>query len=535
MTVRQAIDKLGTDAIKSIVAEMMSLNSIGTFEGVDVSSMSREQLRLVITSKLFLKEKYSAEGLFEKLKARLVAGGHLQDREIYDNARSPTASTTSLFMVAAIAASEGRAVATIDFPSAFLNSEMPTDGPQVLMKLNKFETMVLCSIDKKYNKFVRDDGTCVVRLRRALYGCVESARLWYEKLTADLERLGFVKNKLDECVMNRIDADGKQQTLIIHVDDVMITACSEAAIDGIIAEIQGRYPSLVIKRGRRLTYLGMIFDFQETGKVKVTMDHFVAEFLDDFAAKITGVAQSPASDDLFKVNESSTVLHGTEKAFFHSATAKLLYLGKRVRPDILTAVSFLCKRVTAPTEQDSQKLKRLIRYLRGSRDKGICFEGSKQIQVYAYVDSSYGVHTDLKSHTGVVIGIGKGPVYAKSSGQKLNTKSSTEAELVGLSDSTPQVIWARAFLEEQGYAVGAAKVYQDNMSTIALVKNGKSNSNRTRHIAVRFFFVADRVKSKEINIEYMPTGEMLADILTKPLQGALFKKLRNQLLNWPDE
>ena len=75
-------------------------------------------------------------------------------------------------------------------------------------------------------------------------------------------------------------------------------------------------------------------------------------------------------------------------------------------------------------------------------------------------------------------------------------------------------------------------MYQDNMSTIALVKNGKSNCDRTRHIAIRFFIVADRVASKEIKIECIPTGEMLADILTKPLQGALFKKLRDKLLNW---
>ena len=80
--------------------------------------------------------------------------------------------------------------------------------------------------------------------------------------------------------------------------------------------------------------------------------------------------------------------------------------------------------------------------------------------------------------------------------------------------------------------MGPATVYHDNMSTIALVKNGKSNSDRTRHIAIRFLFVADRVASKEIKIEYVPTGEMLADILTKPPQGALFKKLRDKLLNW---
>ena len=95
-------------------------------------------------------------------------------------------------------------------------------------------------------------------------------------------------------------------------------------------------------------------------------------------------------------------------------------------------------------------------------------------------------------------------------------------------------MWTRNFLLEQGYNLGPATIYQDNMSTIALIKNGRSNSERTRHIAIRFFFLADRVNSNEISIEYMPTGEMLADILTKPLQGELFRKLRDRLLNWYD-
>lgn len=83
-----------------------------------------------------------------------------------------------------------------------------------------------------------------------------------------------------------------------------------------------------------------------------------------------------------------------------------------------------------------------------------------------------------------MIGIGRGPVYAKSTGQKLNTKSSTEAELVALSDPISQVIWTRYFLEEQGFVMGPPVIYQDNMSTIKLVINGKSNSDRTKYITI---------------------------------------------------
>ena len=163
---------------------------------------------------------------------------------------------------------------------------------------------------------------------------------------------------------------------------------------------------------------------------------------------------------------------------------------------------------------------------------GIALEPLKHVSLYAFIDASYGVHFDMRSQSGCVIGIGLGPIYAKSSAQKLNTKSSTESELVALSDNTSQVIWCRNFLIAQGYEMAPAKIYQDNMSTISMVANGKSNSVRTRHIAIRFFFVADRVKNREIEIEYMNTGNMLADILTKPLQGELFLRLRKMLLNW---
>ena len=435
-------------------------------------------------------------------------------------------------MVAAIAATEGRAVATIDFPGAFLHSEIPDDDKPVLMRLNKFETKVLIAIDPSFKQYVLKNGTCVVKLKRALYGCVESARLWYEKLSGDLESVGFTKNKHDMCVFNRIEENGKQSMLVIHVDDVLVTACSEAVIDKIIDDICRMYKSLSVHRGRVLDYLGMTFDYSTIGKCKVTMKQYVSDLL-EFCKDIEGTAKTPASDSLFQVEDNGEILSSAEKKFFHSVTAKILYLAKRVRPDLLTAISFLTKRITAPYISDLRKFERLVRYIRGTQELGIVLEGSKQISVLGYVDASYGVHSDYKSHTGTIIGIGKGSIYAKSSGQKLNTKSSTEAELVGLSDSTAQIIWVRNFLIDQGYNMEPATIYQDNQSTIKLVKNGKSTSDRTRHIAIRFFFIADKVASKEIKVEYMATGDMIADILTKPLQGQLFLKLREKLLNWP--
>ena len=164
---------------------------------------------------------------------------------------------------------------------------------------------------------------------------------------------------------------------------------------------------------------------------------------------------------------------------------------------------------------------------------GITFEVSEPIRVIAYIDASFAIHPDMKSHTGCVITLGKGAIYAKSGTQRLMSKSSTEAELVALSDASNQVLWTRNFLERQGHPQPPALIYQDNQSTIQLMRNGRSNSERTRHVDIRYFFLHDRITTGDIDIVYLPTTDMIADILTKPLQGELFKKLRKELLNTP--
>jgi hypothetical protein len=122
-----------------------------------------------------------------------------------------------------------------------------------------------------------------------------------------------------------------------------------------------------------------------------------------------------------------------------------------------------------------------------------------------------------------MISVSQGPVHVSSKRQKLNSKSSTEAELIGVSDALSQVIWTREFLLAQGHVVPAAVVKQDN--------KGRSTSSKTRHIGVRYFWVADRIEQGEVVLEYLATEDMAADILTKPLQGALFRKMRALLLN----
>lgn len=110
------------------------------------------------------------------------------------------------------------------------------------------------------------------------------------------------------------------------------------------------------------------------------------------------------------------------------------------------------------------------------------------------------------------------------------TKSSTEAELVGLSNVASQVIYLQNVVRAQGYNMPPAIVYQDNQSAMAMMRNGSATAKLTRHINIRYFWLKDNVERGEVTIQYMCTTDMLADVLTKPLQGEQFTSMARRLL-----
>ena len=200
MSQKQAIKKLGEKvALPAISKELKQMLDKGVWKPVKLSDLSERERKETISSHMFLKEKYNALGLFDKLKGRLVARGDEQDKELYDNLSSPTARLTSTFSVAAIAACEGRRVEVGDIPGAYLNADMKE---KVVMKINRIMSAEICKIDSAYNDYLDEKGCLSVILLKALYGCVESAKLWNEDLSRVLVGAGFTANVEDPCVFN---------------------------------------------------------------------------------------------------------------------------------------------------------------------------------------------------------------------------------------------------------------------------------------------------------------------------------------------
>ena len=189
------------EAREAIIAELKQMLRLKVWHPVHYSNLSVAVRKAILRTSMFL---------FEKLKARLVAGSDQQNKELYENLSSPTAATSSVMVVAAIAAAEHRKVMTIDVGGAFLNADITTTGINVHVRLDPVMTKMLVEIAPEYQRYVDDRGTCLVQLDKAMYGCVEAAALWFDNLSGVLTRDGFVANPHDCCVSTRMAPTGSR-------------------------------------------------------------------------------------------------------------------------------------------------------------------------------------------------------------------------------------------------------------------------------------------------------------------------------------
>jgi hypothetical protein len=207
-------------------------------------------------------------------------------------------------------------------------------------------------------------------------------------------------------------------------------------------------------------------------------------------------------------------------------------MATRVRRDIQTAVAFLTARVKSPDKDNWGKLKRELKYLNGMKYIKLQLSIDNLGLPKWFVDASHNTHWDCKGHGGAMLIMGRGVATSYSRKVKLNSRSSTETELLTSDMYMPEMLWLLYFIRSQGYEPECVGLYQDNISMQLLIKNSRfSSGKKTKHMKAKFFFIKDRVNSGEIRVIDCPAEEMWADILTKPLQRMAFRTMRAQLMN----
>ena len=527
MSLKKGLETFGVKAEEGVMKEFQQFIDRKVLIPSMATALSKiekdEALRLIMT----IKEKRCG-----KIKGRACADGRpLRSKIRAEDARSPTVSTEAFLMTCAIDAKENRLVVTCDVPGAYLHCEMD-EVCHVLLEGVLVDLYV--KVDPSAAKYITTNRygkkLLYTRMNKALYRHMRSGRLFWEHISKKLTSMGFVSNPEDPCVMNK-DIAGKQCTVVLHVDDLKISHVDEDALKWVLSELEEEYGQLEIQEGKVLEYLGLELDYSSKGVVKIGAVEYIKKAVGSYDGERIKKARTPAGEDLFKINDASPKLEEAARKQFHSTFALCLWIGVMARPDILVALSFLGKRTSKASEEDEKKLLRLLGYLNDTMEKKLTLSADEMHVTKWWADSSFGVHDDLKSHSGLLGTLGRGAIFAKSSGQRLNTISSTEAEIVASSEVLTQIIWTTSFLRHQGFDVKNAVLHQDNQAAILMQENGVlSRRRRSRHINIRFFFVKDRVDKGEIEIVYCNTDDMRADFLTKPLQGAKFRDHRAIIL-----
>ena len=271
--------------------------------------------------------------------------------------------------------------------------------------------------------------------------------------------------------------------------------------------------------GSKFDYLGMDLEFEGDGGVSVSMFKHIDSALKDFPEEIKGKAATPAANHLFDIREEGAKPLSPQVADqFHHSAAQLLFISARARRDLQTTVSFLTTRVKEPDNDDLGKLRRAMKYINGTRRLKLKLKIDSIddiLNLLWFIDASHCVHWDSRGHGGAALMMGTGAMASYSNKIKVNTRASTETEVVAVDRYMPEVLWTMYFLREQGFPVRLSKIAQDNEAAQLLETKGRfSSTRRTKHFKNKLFFVKDQVDQGEVAIVDSPTGRMWADFLS---------------------
>jgi hypothetical protein len=402
---------------------MQTTRRQGRFKPRSFESLTPIERKKALRSITLIKEKRCG-----RIKGRIVADGRSQRGDIdKEAAKSPTVSTEALLISIAIDGKEKRAVATADVEGAYLHADM--DDVAFMLFEGEMAEYMLQANPERYGPHVHTTKSgkkllLYVELQKVLYGCIKSALLCYKLFKSTLEGMGFIINPYDMCVANKM-INGKQCTICWYMGDLKISHVQLSVVKDIISKIEGRYGKMVVTYGAKHTYVGMDIKYCKNGEVQIIMDTYLGEAIVEFPEDCTATASTPAATYLFEVNDCPN-LSKPKRKILHSITAKLLFVTKRARPDISVPITFLSSRVTKADEDDWKKLKRLLQYIHGTINMPLTLSIDNMSIMKTWVDASYAIHHDMRSHTGGNITMGKGTLNSKSAKQKLNTTSGQE-------------------------------------------------------------------------------------------------------------
>jgi hypothetical protein len=492
----------------------------------------------VIRVKWVFKVKTDELGAIAKFKARITPKGFMQRFGVdYFEVYASTGMYKTMRAFFVLVASRDMELRQLDVPQAFTQASLDED---VYMEMPE--------------GFAQPGMVC--HLKKSLYGLKQSPRNWWRLISGFLiDTLGFVATVSDPCLFWKQAASSATDRILLFlfVDDMQVAFNKTVEHEWAEMHRQLRERFDITDLGESKFMLGMRITRDRVARtIKLDQELYVTKALEKFDLHQCTPKSTPGvtyHNDARNAHDESSETSGDDGhcdqpcqlKLYQEKVGTLLYAAISTRPDISFAVNKLTQRMQAPTLRDERACDRVFRYLSGTKTLGLLFgrqrvpnsssPSDSPVTVSVYADADWASdRTDRKSVSGWIAMLNGDPISWASKKQKVVSQSSCEAELYAEAAAINETKWLSGLLSEIGVRQSDTPlVYGDNQSTQTLSKNG-IKSERTKHVAIKYAFIHDEVSSGRVRLQWVPSTEQLADILTKSLPRPLHEKLREQLM-----
>jgi hypothetical protein len=488
------------DEIKS-----MSTNKVWDLEPIPKGAKT-------VGCKWVYKTKRDSQGNIERFKARLVAKGFTQREGIdYNETFSPVSCKDSFRIIMALVAHYNLELHQMDVKTAFLNGDL--------------EENVYMAQPKGFVVEGKERMGC--RLKKSIYGLKQASRQWYLKFDRTIKNFGFKENIEDNCVYTKFK-NGRYIFLILYVDDILLASSDISLLLETKKFLSSKFDMKDL--GEASFVLGIeIHRDRNKGVLGLSQKAYVEKVLKKFSMHKCSASPAPmVKGDRygdFQCPRNQYELDQMKVVPYASAVGSLQYAQVCTRPDLAFVTGLLGRFQSNPGIEHWKLVKKVLRYLQGTKGLMLTYRKSDSLQIVGYSDSDY-AGDDRKSTSGYVFTLAGGAISWKSSKQTVTTSSTMYAEFVACYEATGQVNWLKKFIPGLNVVDSIhkpLKLYCDNDPAVQYAHNNRS-SGAAKHIDIKYYVVKDKVRDQIISLEHISTEKMLADPLTKGLPPNVFRE-----------
>ena len=510
--------------------EIKGLWERGCFKRIKRSELPADAR--IISSRFHYKIKRTHAGedklKVKRLKVRLVVQGqHMsQQKGDFDNAFSPVPHLAGIRTVISIATAENWTARAVDLTQGFIQADLPKNGKPIYITPPPG---------------VQEDSDVVYQVLRPLYGMPHSGRCLHVTWSKWLQSEGFEKVGYEGSMWAK--DDGEDKILIAtHVDDSLITGSNPEKIDVFIDKLKNRFAATAEVGVEE--YLGMEWERDmKNSSSKLHQAAFTEKLLKDYGhwecqrPPLTPMVPKSRLSAEDQPAQPDPVLHRK----YRSIVGALGWLNSGTRPDISHAYSELSKYVQRPGEKHMEAAEHCLKYLSGTYGKPDSYlsykasaderDGQKRNRLWGWVDADFAADLETRrSHTGYLLMLNGGAVSWKSTKQKSVSLSTAESEWYAASEAGKEILYLRFILADFGFGQeGPTDLYEDSRAVICMAEN-PVNRKASRHMDTRKHFIGQLVTDQIVKLLPCKTDKMVADALTKSLQGPTFRQHRARMM-----